>query len=102
VEVDETYIGGEEPGLPGGRALGKKVLTAIAAEVREPKGLGRCRMAPIPDASGLTLFGFVSEHVEPGTRVVTDGWKGYEGISRLGYYHDRRSQRAARLRGDGI
>jgi hypothetical protein len=100
VEVDETYIGGEEPGLPGGRALGKKVLTAIAAEVREPKGLGRCRMAPIPDASGLTLFGFVSDHVEPGTRVVTDGWKGYEGISRLGYYHDRRSQRAARLRGD--
>jgi hypothetical protein len=41
VEVDETYIGGEEPGLRGGRARGKKVLTCIAVEVREPKGLGR-------------------------------------------------------------
>jgi len=30
VEVDETYIGGAEPGLSGGRAQGKKVLTAIA------------------------------------------------------------------------
>ena len=33
VEVDETYIGGEEPGLRGGRAAGKKVLTGIAVEV---------------------------------------------------------------------
>ena len=47
VEVDETYIGGEEPGLRGGRARGKKVLTGIAVEVREPKGIGRCRMAPL-------------------------------------------------------
>src|SRR6266508_1769151 len=44
VEVDETFIGGEEPGLRGGRARGKKVLTGIAVEVREPKGIGRCRM----------------------------------------------------------
>ena len=26
---------------------GKKVLTGIAVEVREPKGLGRCRMLPL-------------------------------------------------------
>ena len=55
VEVDETYIGGEEPGLRGGRQRGKKVLTGIAVEVREPKGIGRCRMAPLDDASGDTL-----------------------------------------------
>jgi Transposase zinc-ribbon domain len=30
VEVDETYVGGDEPGLSGGRAKGKKVLVAIA------------------------------------------------------------------------
>ena len=36
VEVDETFIGGEESGLRGGRARGKKVLTGIAVEVREP------------------------------------------------------------------
>jgi hypothetical protein len=45
VEVDETYLGGEEPGLRGGRAKGKKVLTGIGVEVKEPKGIGRCRMA---------------------------------------------------------
>ena len=100
VEVDETYIGGEEPGLRGGRARGKKVLTGIAVEVQEPKGIGRCRMAPLVDASAGSLHAFVSDHVEPGTRVITDAWQGYHGLDGLGYFHDRRSQRAARARGE--
>ena len=45
VEVDETFIGGEEPGLRGGRARGKKSLVGVAVEVKQPRGLGRCRMA---------------------------------------------------------
>ncbi|MHB8274413.1 MAG: IS1595 family transposase [Dermatophilaceae bacterium] len=100
VEVDETYIGGEEPGLRGGRARGKKVLTGIAVEVREPRGIGRCRMAPLSDGSAKSLHAFVTDHVEPGTKVITDAWQGYRGIDKLGYTHDRRSQRAARARGE--
>ncbi len=100
VEVDETYIGGEEAGLAGGRAKGKKVLTGIAVEVREPKGLGRCRMAPLADASAESLHPFVTDHVEPGAVAITDGWSGYAGLERLGYVHERRSQRAARARGE--
>jgi transposase-like protein len=100
VEVDETYIGGEEAGLSGGRAKGKKVLTGIAVEIREPKGFGRCRMLPLADASAESLHPFVNEHVEPGTRVITDGWQGYRGLAKLGYVHDRRSQRAARALGE--
>src|SRR6266536_1679734 len=100
LEVDETYIGGEEPGLRGGRARGKKVLTGIAVEVREPKGLGRCRMAPLTDASAASLHAFVADHVAPGARVIPDAWQGYRGLERLGYVHDRYSQRAARARGE--
>lgn len=100
VEVDETFIGGEEPGLRGGRARGKKVLTGIAVEVTEPKGIGRCRMSPLVDASLPELHAFVQDHVEPGSTVITDGWAGYRGLDKLGYVHDQRSQRAARLRGE--
>jgi len=96
VEVDETFIGGLEAGFPGGRARGKKVLTGIAVEVREPRGFGRCRMLPLADASAASLHPFVKDHVEPGTRVITDGWQGYRGLDKLGYVHDRRRQRAAR------
>jgi transposase-like protein len=100
VEVDETYIGGQEPGLRGGRAKGKKVLTGIAVEIKEPKGYGRCRMAPLVDASGTSLHAFISDHVEPGATVITDGWQGYSGLENLGYGHEPRSQRAARARGE--
>lgn len=100
VEVDETYIGGQEEGLSGGRAKGKKVLTGIAVEVREPRGIGRCRMAPVADASAASLHAFVTDYVEPGATVITDGWQGYSGLRKRGYIHERRSQRAARARGD--
>jgi transposase-like protein len=100
VEVDETFTGGEEAGLRGGRQRGKKVLTGIAVEVREPKGIGRCRMAVLADGSAESLHPFVTGAVEPGARVITDGWNGYIGLDGLGYTHERRSQRAARARGD--
>ena len=100
VEVDETCLGGAELGLAGGRARGTKVLTGIAVEVREPTGLGRCRMLPLADASAASLPPFVTDHVEPGATVITDGWQGYDGLEKPGCVHDRRSQRAARARGE--
>jgi len=100
VEVDETFIGGEEQGLRGGRQRGKKVLTGIAVEVFEPKGIGRGRMAVLADASAESLHPFVTGAVEPGSRVVTDGWNGYYGLAGQGYALERRSQRAARAHGD--
>jgi ISXO2-like transposase domain len=80
VEVDETLIGGEEPGLPSGRARGKKVLTGIAVEARQQKGIGRCRMALLADGSA-SLHPFVTGHVEPGVTVITDAWMGYHGLA---------------------
>jgi len=100
VEVDETFIGGHEPWLRGGRAKGKEVLTAIAVEVIEPRGFGRVRMAPVADGSAACLHAFVTDHVAPGARVITDGWAGYTGLGKLGYTHEPRSQRAARARGE--
>lgn len=39
VEVDETYIGGEESGLKGGRAKGKKAVMGVAVEDTDPRGI---------------------------------------------------------------
>ena len=100
VEIDETFIGGEEPGLRGGRQKGKKTLVGVAVEVHEPKGLERCRMAILPDASVASLHPFIAGHIQPGSLLVTDGWPGYNRIEDLGYRRERHSQRAARHRGE--
>lgn len=34
--------------------------------------------------------------------MITDGWSGYLGIDKVGYPHDRRSQRAAKALGEDI
>ena len=99
VDVYETFIGGEEAGLRCGRQRVKKVLTGIAVEVREPKGIGRCRMAVLADGSAESLHPFITCAVEPGARIITDGWNGYIGLDSLVYTHERRSQRSARARG---
>ena len=72
VEVDETYIGGEEPGLRGGRARGKKTLVGIAVEVKEPKGFGRSRMAILADGSAASLHPFIHEEREKGRIRIED------------------------------
>ena len=88
VEVDETIVGGVEPG-GGRRHLGKKALVVIAAEVRG-RAIGRIRMQRVTDASAESLLPFVQQAVQPGTLVITDGFQGYRGLGRLGYRHDRR------------
>jgi transposase-like protein len=57
-------------------------------------------MRPLADMSAGSLHSFVTENVEPGARVITDAWQGYRGIDKLGYAHERRSERAARAGGD--
>jgi len=84
VEVDETFVGGARSGPPGRGAAGKTVVVA-AVEVFDPKGYGRARLQVVPDASKRTLTKFVTDHIEPGSVVITDGWPGYNDLPVLGY-----------------
>ncbi len=88
VEVDETFVGGVEPGA-GRRHIGKKALVAVAAEVRGP-AIGRIRLRRIPDSSAESLVPFVQEAVAPGSRVITDGLASYLGLPERGYRHRRK------------
>jgi transposase-like protein len=101
VEVDECFVGGFEAGLRGGRQRGEKALVAVAVEARGTAS-GRVRMAVIADASGATLTGFVRANVTAGATVHTDAWRGYRPLSRLGYDHRPRSQRATRAMGEEV
>ncbi|MBY0500458.1 MAG: IS1595 family transposase [Alphaproteobacteria bacterium] len=85
VEINETFIGGEHSGKRGRGAEGK-TLVLIAAE-ESPRGIGRIRLTPIVDASGETLKEATLTMVEPGSTIRTDGWDGYNLLTKHGYLH---------------
>jgi transposase-like protein/Zn ribbon nucleic-acid-binding protein len=87
VEVDETYIGGEEHSGSTGRGTGNKVLVVVAAEVDGEGRLGRVRLRVIPDASKSSLITFVTDNVDTGSKVITDGWPSYSALGVYGYRH---------------
>jgi transposase-like protein len=93
VEVDESYVGGAKKG-PGGRGAKGKAIVVAAVEVQAKKGsgkrdtyAGRIRLRVVPDVSGKTLCGFISDCVEPGAIIHTDGWAGYNDLKRRGFDH---------------
>ena len=85
VEVDETFYGGEEPGVRGRQTEGKSLIVIAAQE--DGPGVGRIRMRRIPDASAENLTPFIQEAVEVGSVVHTDGWLGYLPVEKAGYHH---------------
>ncbi len=86
IEVDETYIGGSSIGKRGRGSEGKEIVV-IAVEVLSPKRFGRVRMRRIPDVSGTSLMPFVCDVAEKGSTILTDGWGGYNKLSKSGYEH---------------
>lgn len=95
VEVDETWIGGRQAGLKGGRQRkGRKaLLVALAVERRrkephsdgkphaQPFHLGRLRAEIVPDASQATLTAFLERNVKLGSTIISDAWQGYAALS---------------------
>ena len=86
VEVDETYWGAHEEGLIGRQTEGK-ALVIVAAQQDGPRKIGRIRMRCIPDVTKATLHEFITQNIEPGSVVRTDGYPAYRGME--GYRHER-------------
>ena len=49
--------------------------------------LHKAGVAVVPDRSAKWLCGFVEGAVAPGTKIVTDDWNGFAGLTKRGYDH---------------
>src|SRR5512144_627030 len=85
VEIDESYVGGPEPGKPG-RAAEDKAIVAAAVEKRG-KSCGRVRLGVIANVSADVLTAYVDNHLGDGETAHTDGWRGYAQLGNTGYRH---------------
>ena len=93
IEVDETWIGGEQAGLRGSRQLkGRRAALVLVAVERRGRGTGRVRMKAIPDFKSSTMIPFLQENVSPGSTIYTDGFKSFCGLTEAGFRHIARTQ----------
>lgn len=86
VEVDETFVGGED--LKGGTWIEQKALVVIAAE-ENGHGIGRIRLATASDTTKKSLQPVVRRMIAPGSLIHTNGHAAYGGLEALGYKHRR-------------
>jgi transposase-like protein len=93
IEVDDTWVGGEQAGLRGSRQLkGRRAALVLVAVERRGRGTGRVRMKVIPDFKAKTIVPFLHQNVTPGSTIYTDGLKSFEGLREAGFKHIARTQ----------
>ena len=103
VEIDETVVGGPEPGHHG-RSRASKQLVIIAVEQTGTQGFGRIRMARIYNESTVCVRTFIEDNIEPGSTLLTDGLKAYAtAVADLaedhGFHYDHKPTALSRVPG---
>jgi transposase-like protein len=95
IEIDETYVGGEESGKEHrGRGSDTKSLVIVAVEVHKwidkktgeaHTKAGRIRMRVIQDASAASIMPFIHDSIVPGSKIWTDAHGGYNQAVGAGF-----------------
>ncbi len=78
VEVDETYVGGQDDQAIG-RNEGKKKIVVVAIQ-KQGNGISRMYGRVIETASRENLRSFMKDHIDPNAKIKTDKWTGYKGL----------------------
>lgn len=93
VEMDETYIGGQRKNkrlhirrIKGKRGHGTDKLPIVGLFCRDS---GQVFVDVEPKKLDVAyIFATIQKRVATGSRIYTDGFKMYRGISKLGYGHE--------------
>jgi transposase-like protein len=93
VEVDDTWVGGEQAGLRGSRQLkDRRAALVLVAVEKRGRASGRARMSVIPDFKAGTITRFLIHNVASGSTIYTDGLKSFAGLAEVGFKHVARNQ----------
>jgi transposase-like protein len=84
IEIDECWVGGVDPGVPG-KSSAKKSVVLVAVEVLNGGvKMGRIRMERVLAPSAIEIMPFLERHIEPGSVLYSDGNDAYVvAINRL-------------------
>ncbi len=87
IQIDDSYIGGKSRGGKRGRGASNKT-PFIAAVATDKKGRPRqMRFSQVASFSKHEIFLWAKKHLAPGSVVVTDGYRCFNGIKDAGFSH---------------
>lgn len=93
VEVDDTWIGGPQPGLRGSRQLkGRHAVPVLVAVEKRGDRSGRVRRSVLRDFQATTVTALLQQHVAPGATVYSDGLGSFAGLPKASFTHVARTQ----------
>ena len=89
VEVDDTWVGGEQAGLRGSWQLkNRRAALVLVAVERRGQASGRARMNVISDFKASTIIPVLTRNVAPGSTIYTDGLNSFAGlVAAPGFEH---------------
>ena len=89
VEVDDAYDGGERHGGKRGRGAAGKTpfVVAVQTDVENPDKVLFLKMKTLKAVSTQELKPWFEKYIEPGSLILTDGWKAYNFLEE-DYNHD--------------
>lgn len=80
VEIDESKFGKRK--YQRGRLVdGQWILGGIERESK------KCFLVPVNARNKETLYPIITEWVRPGTTIITDSWRAYDGLDKIGFVH---------------
>ena len=83
VEVDESLFGRKVKNHRGDPRSGQQVWILGMVE----RSTNKIILYPVADRSSQTLLSIIKKHVVPGSRIYSDGWRGYSTLHDCGYEH---------------
>ena len=88
VEVDDTWIGGPQPGVRGSRQLkGRRAVPVLVAVERRGETSGRLRISVFRDFTAKAMTRLLNQHIAPGSTIYTDGLKSFTDLEDAGFTH---------------
>lgn len=87
IEVDEAYYGGRQKGQRGRSARGKTIVLGFKERPRQEGDHPKAKTVVIPNVSESAILETIERHVDKGSTVYSDGFRGYNSLGANGYQH---------------
>ena len=90
IEVDDAYLGGaHHEGKRGRGAAGKTpFVVAVETDPANPDSVARLKMKALRNVSAEAMRDWFAKSIERGSLVLTDGWRAYNFLTGLGFFHE--------------